>query len=108
VADYRQFCRECGNEIGFGSHKKDCESLRRVREAEAERRRFDDEWRAAVRELSEDDKLSALLELHRRSIALHQELAAVDRKLDAVKGALRGESGGHEVLQRYSEAVREL
>lgn len=43
MADYRQFCGECGREVGFGYHAEGCLAPKKA--AEAARRRKEEERR---------------------------------------------------------------
>lgn len=106
MADYRQFCHECGNEFGFGSHKDDCAAMARVRLADEERRAWEKGMREAIAELSDEDVVSAVVELSRRVEALAQEEMAVEKHLRAVKEALMLRSGGHALLRQATDRLR--
>jgi DNA-binding transcriptional ArsR family regulator len=100
MADYRSFCGSCGNEVGFGSHKKDCEAMARVKIADDERRAWERSMRQALAELSDDDIVAAMVEYERRADALGQEQSAVERHLAAVREAMMLRSGGHDLIDR--------
>ena len=106
MADYRQYCGFCGNEVCFGSHKPTCEGQARVRAAEAERREWEKKMREALAELTDDQVVEALVEYELRAKALEQELGFVEKHIMAVKDEARYREDGHKMLERVREELK--
>lgn len=105
MADYRQFCSSCGNEIGFGSHKAGCEALARVRETERERREWERAVKDATAELSDDQLVEAMVEYSRRMSALLQEISAMEKYSMALKDEARARGDFYALMERYRKEL---
>lgn len=80
MADYRDWCGYCHNEINFGSHDPDCEYLHAERIAYKEVKDFEQELFKTYRAKSEEELLDEAEALYKEIVALGDVLAARERK----------------------------
>lgn len=80
MADYRDWCPECHNEINFGGHDPDCDLMHAERIAYKEQREFEWAIRKEYDSKSEDELLDEAATLYKEIGDLGDVLAAKDRK----------------------------
>lgn len=107
MADYRSWCHNCGNEITFGSHASDCAGVARVKAKLKERDDAEDAAHAAMREMTDEQIIEELLELHLNRIALDEELTRTTRRHEFVRSYVFREGGGFQLIDRFKEKLKE-
>lgn len=107
MADYRQWCGTCNNEIGFGGHKPGCPVPAQQEAAEAERRWLRDQKEAyeekPYRELSNTELFNAVMELENKISEINETLMPLEEEKKAAMRVMRDKN----LLSEYLYAKRE-
>lgn len=88
MADYRQFCGFCGNEVGWGPHASGCEAQARVRKAEQELREWEKGLYETYKTKTEEELFDEVIAVSDDISALSTALAAATRKEQFIKREL--------------------
>lgn len=107
MADYRQFCNTCGNEVGFGSHRPDCPEPEQARvraaEREEEKRLEKERQQAPFVNLSDKELIAAVLEADRAASEAYLAYLPFENRLNAGREVIRA----RQITSEYLNAMRD-
>lgn len=103
MADYRDWCSSCGNEINYGGHKPGCQWVREQNEARAKAQAEYDAKLEVVRNLPKDELLAKAAKLHDTMDALHRQAGVYEREFAFYREAMLREG----VLGDYLDYLRD-
>lgn len=99
MADYRDWCGSCGNEINFGGHDKDCEAMFAQRIAMKEERDHENAVREEYRSKSQEEIRAEWLQLATEVRLLDNGVRARERKLRLIQDYIDDRMGFYKELR---------
>lgn len=107
LADYRQFCSSCNNEVGFGKHSADCPVPALVaalqKERREQRRSEEEKRREPFIGLSDEELIKKVIEINLKASEFYEAYLPYKHLSDAGKNIIRERN----LTNKYLDALYE-